>query len=274
MCQPAWKRRTARPALLLFTFFLVPSGLNAQQVSSPTPRDPQSITLLQRSLAVLVGTNTIKDVTLNGNATWIAGSDNETGTAILRATSIGQGRIDLSLSDGQRSDVADISQTVPIGSWCGPDGTWHAMAGHNLLSDPSWFFPTFLISRALSTVSYAITTADAETKDGIAVQHIAVYRQASQGDPNATLTQNLSRTDIYLNSSTLAPVAIDFNIHPDNDALTNIPMEIEFSNYQNTQGALVPYHIQRYVQNGLTLDVTVTSVQLNTGIAATDFQAQ
>src|SRR6185437_14972959 len=134
--------RMARPALLLLTLFLVPPALNAQQVSAPAPRDPQSLTLLQRSLSALVGTSTLKDVTLSGNARRIAGSDDESGTATLKATAIGQARIDLSLSDGQRSEVADTSQAVPSGSWCGPDGTWHKAAEHNLFSEPTWFYPT------------------------------------------------------------------------------------------------------------------------------------
>jgi len=183
--------RIARPALLLFTFFLGLLALNAQQVSTPAPRDAQSIALLQRSLSALVGTSTIKDVTLTGNARRIAGSDDESGTTTLKATAIGQGRVDLSLSDGQRSEVADISQAAPTGSWCGPDGIWHAMAGHNLLSDPTWFYPTFLIARALSVSNYAITAADARTKDGISVEHFAVYKQMAHAGPPATMIASL-----------------------------------------------------------------------------------
>ena len=254
------------PVLLLFV-----SAAQAQQASAPAPRDPQSVTLLQRSLAALVGTNTVKDVTLNASATWIAGSDNESGTATLKATSIGQGRVDLSLSSGQRSEIADSSQAAPTGSWCGSDGVWHSIAGHNLFTDPSWFFPTFLIARALSTSNYAVTAVDAETKNGISVEHFAVYQQIPQADK---LTASLSRIDIYLDPSTLFPVSFSFSAHPDNDARTNIPLEIRFSGYQSTQGILVPYHLQKFIQNGLALDVTVTGVEVNGGIAATEFQVQ
>lgn len=263
--------RIARPVLLLFPFLLVSGVSNARQASAPAPRDASAVALLQRSLTALVGTNTIKDVTLTGSANYIAGSDNETGSATLKGTAISQGRIDLSLSDGSRSEVIDASQAAPTGSWCGSDGTWHAIAGHNLFTDPSWFFPSFLIARILSTSSYAVTAIDVETKDGSSVQHLAVYQQTPQADK---LIANLSRTDIYLDPSTLLPAAVEFNIHPDSDALINIPMEIRFASYQNTQGISVPSHIQKYIQNGLALDVTVTSVQLNTGLTATDFQVQ
>jgi len=251
---------------------------NAQQAAppAPAPRDAQAVSVLQRSLAAMAGTAAapVNDVTLNGSANWIAGSDNETGSATLKATAIGQGRLNLSLLSGQRSEIEDISQAPPTGSWCGPDSVWHSMAGHNLFSDPTWFFPAFLIGRALSTSNYAISAMDAETQDGIAVEHVQIYQQLSFSGSAASLLQSLSQIDIYLNSSTLMPVSIAFNTHADNNASLNIPIQIKFSSYQAVQGISVPYHIQKYIQNGLALDLTVSSVQVNSGLSASDFQVQ
>ncbi|HKV79531.1 MAG TPA: hypothetical protein VJP02_15385 [Candidatus Sulfotelmatobacter sp.] len=252
------------------------TAIQAQQAPTPTPasRDVQSVALLQRSLAALTGTARVTDVMLTGSVTRIAGSQNESGTATLKATSAGQGRMDLSLPSGQRSEVTDVSQAGPSGSWSGPDAAWHPVAGHNLYSDLTWFFPAFLISRILSTPTYVVSPSDAETKDGTAVEHFAVYEQAAQASASAKLIESLSRMDIYLDPSTLLPAAIAFNVHPDNDALTNIPTEIRFANYQNVQGVAVPYHIQKYIQNGLVLDVTLSGAQINAGLSGTDFQAQ
>lgn len=266
--------RIARPDLLLLLFLLVPGVLNAQQGSAPAPRDTQAVALLQRSLTAFVGTNTIKDVTLSGSANWIAGSDEESGSATLKATAVGQGRVDLTLSGGQRIEVADITQAPPVGSWCGPDGVWHSAMPHNLFTDPTWFFPAFLINRALSSTSYAISPADAEVQNGVSVEHVAVYLQGASADPSPAVNQGLSRTDVYLNASTLLPVSVSFNTHPDSNSLVNIPVQINFSNYQAVQGAsAVPYHIQKYIQNSLVLDVTLSSVQANLGLSGSDFQA-
>jgi hypothetical protein len=261
-----------RFATLLLGSFLMSLAVVAQQPTPapPAQRDAQAVLLLQRSLAALTGTATVNAVTLGGTATRIAGSDNESGTVTMKATAIGQGRVDLSLSSGQRSEVADLSQAAPTGSWSGPDSTWHPVAPHNLLGDPSWFFPTFLIHRVLSTPYYAISPMDAEMMDGVAAEHLKIYQQSGPPSQRAALSQ----IDIYLNASTLLPVAILFNAHPDDDALVNIPTQIKFSNYQVVQGASVPYHIQKYIQNGLALDVMVTGVQVNSGLSATDFQAQ
>lgn len=266
--------RIARPFVFVFALLLVAAVSYAQQTSTQlASRDPSAVALLQRSLAAQ-GTTTINDVTLSANANWIAGSDNEFGSATLKATAISQGRIDLSLSSGQRSEMIDASQAAPMGSWCGPDGTWHAMMAHNLMTDPTWFFPAFLINRVLSTSSYAISPIDAETQDGVAVQHLRIYQQPSSSDPAAALLESLSQIDIYLNPATLLPVSISFNTHADNNALLNIPIQVKFSNYQTAQGIAVPYHVQKYIQNGLALDLTVSTVQVNSGLSASDFQAQ
>jgi hypothetical protein len=252
----------------------VPIFVHAQQSPPPAPRDAQAVLVLQRSLAALTGTATVNDVTLTGTATRIAGSDNESGTVTLKATAIGQGRIDLSLSSGPRSEVIDISQASPVGNWSGPDGTWHPIASHNLWTDPTWFFPEFLIGRVLSNPSYAVSSVDSETLEGVAVQHLAIWLQISADAQTTKLIQGLSRMDIYLSSSTLVPVAVSFNSHPDGDESIDIPMEVKFSDYQTAQGALVPYQVQQYIQNGLHLDLKLQTVQMNLGLSTTDFQAQ
>ena len=266
--------QSTRFAILFLGSFLMSLPVVAQQPTPAAPRDAQTVLVLQRSLAALTGTATVNDVTLTGTVTRIAGSDNESGTATLKATAVGQGRIDLSLPSGQRNEVTDSSQTSPVGNWSGLDGAWHPIAAHNLFGDPSWFFPTFLIHRVLSTPSYVVSPMDAETMDGVAVEHLTIYQQSGPPSPQSALMQGLSQIDIYLNASTLLPVAVLFNAHPDDNALVNVPTQIKFSNYQVVQGASVPYQIQKYVQNGLVLDVTVTGVQVNTGLSATDFQAQ
>lgn len=263
------------PVVAFGLLFFV-AAIQAQQNSTPAPapRDAQATLVLQRSLAALVGATTVSDVTLSGSANWIAGPDNESGSATLKATAVGQGRIDLNLSGGQRSEVMDASQAAPGGSWCGTDGIWHSMVPNNLFTDPSWFFPTFLISRALSGSDYSISSMDAETQGGVAVEHIKIYQPFGLAAQQATQIQGLGQVDLYLNASTLLPVSVSFNIHSDTDALTNIPVEIQFSNYQVVQRRSIPYHIQKYIQNGLSLDVTVTSVQVNSGLSAADFQVQ
>ena len=86
--------------------------------------------------------------------------------------------------------------------------------------------------------------------------------------------QNLSTTDVFLNSNSSLPLAIAFNAHADDNMNVNLPIEIRFANYQPTNGVNIPFHFQRLINGGVVLDVTVTSVVVNSGMSDSLFTMQ
>jgi len=72
----------------------------------------------------------------------------------------------------------------------------------------------------------------------------------------------------------MLPVAVDFDIHPDNDAMVDIPIEIRFSAYTAMNGTQIPFRIQRYVNNALALDIQIVTATLNSGLSSIGFQVQ
>ena len=273
------RRYALRVARLLLSFvlsalFLIPSAAQqatAQQVAVP---DVQAGALLQKSLSALTNGQSLADVTLTGTARRIAGSDDDTGAAVFKALVSGSGRTDLSLPSGQRSEVCDLSATTPAGTWSGPDGISHPIAFHNLLSEPTWFFPAFAIARRLSASGYIATYIGQESRNSVSVEHLSSSQPAASSPNTATLFQHLSQVEIYLDSSTLLPAILTFNVHPDNDAGLDIPTEIRYSDYRAVNGTQVPFHIQKYVNNTLLLDFQAQTVTLNTGLSASAFSIQ
>jgi hypothetical protein len=79
----------------------------------------------------------------------------------------------------------------------------------------------------------------------------------------ATLYAHLTTLDIEFNPTTFLPDSISYAIHPDANAYIDIPVQVEFSNYQTVQGVSVPFHIQRYVNGVLFLDITISRVSLS-----------
>ena len=77
--------------------------------------------------------------------------------------------------------------------------------------------------------------------------------------------------DFYLDATTLLPVAITFNAHPDNTANTNLLVEVDFSNYQAFNGVTVPTQIQRALQGNVLVDITISGASFNTGLPLSDF---
>jgi hypothetical protein len=261
--------RVARVVFSIFFGFVLTISLAAQQA---TTSNPQAVSLLQRSLDALSGGHSLTDVTLSGTARRIAGSDDDTGTAVFKGLASGAGRTDLSLSSGQRSEVANLTAATPTGAWSGPDRISHAIANHNLLAEPVWFFPAFAIARRLSSTGYVGTYVGHETHNGQAIDHISVSQTASPQIPSGVLLfQHLTQVEFFLDSTSFLPSTIAFTIHPDKNALLDIPVEVRFSDYRPVSGAQVPFHVQKYLNNSLILDFQATSVTFNSGLTAVSF---
>jgi len=258
---------------LIALVFSFSNLVSAQQTAAPGPASSsQATTLLAQSSAALTGTARISDITLSGTVERIAGGDDETGTAVLKSIAAGASSVSLSLPSGMRSEIQNSSATPSVGTWSGPDGVSHAVAFHNLLIGPAWFFPAFTIAQGLSASGFVATYVGAETHNGEAVQHVSLSQPSLfPNTPSAMSSAHLTQVDLFLNSTTLLPSAIAFNIHPDNNAGLDIPVEIRFSNYTPVNGVQVPFHIQKYLNNTLVLDFQANSVVLNSGLTPSSF---
>src|SRR6266404_9950254 len=46
--------------------------------------------------------------------------------------------------------IWNSTSNQPVGTWSDQYGVSHSISNHNLLTEPAWFFPTFLITHGLS----------------------------------------------------------------------------------------------------------------------------
>ena len=216
----------------------------------------------------MAGATTLSDITLQGNATYSAGSDVETGTATLRFLGRQYSAILLNLTDDTRQEIRNPQK----GGRAGPDGLWYSEALHNCWTDASVFLPALSLQAALSDAAMGLVYVGAETNNGVATEHLQLYHTIANGSAGAiAAVEQLSRMDLYLDASSLLPVAVDFNTHPDNDFNASILVEIQFESYQAASGVQIPFRIQKLIQGSLVLDVAVNSASINSGTAASLF---
>jgi hypothetical protein len=255
------------PLILLFV-----SVVSAQNPQS----DPQALSLAGQAVIALTNGIAVSDVTLTGNVTWIAGSDDEMGTATMQAKGTGESRVDLSLSGGTRTEIRnDIASNFPQGASIQNGGAQQDWAMHNCWINASWFYPALSFLHATSDPSLIFSYVGQESRGGASVQHLRVYRYLTLKNPAfVALTQKVSTADFYLNAVSLLPVALVFNTHPDDDAGTNISIEIEFSGYQMVNGVQIPLHVKKLISGGLALDLVATSANVNSGLSDTIFAIQ
>ena len=138
------------------------------------------------------------------------------------------------------------------------------------MTDSAWFAPPLSVLSQLSNPNLIVLYIGQESRNGEAVQHLHFETQSANVDPSGLL-QHLSAEEVYLDASSFLPVAITFNTHPDNDAGTDIPVKIDFSNYTRVNGAQIPFHVQKYLNGSLFLDLVIQSAVLNSGISQSAF---
>jgi hypothetical protein len=257
--------RFSLAAAILLSFV---SSAVAQTSSTPTSSSTQALTTLQSALAALTRNTTVSDITLTGTGQRIVGSDNETGSATYRAISSAN-RLDLSLSGGTWSEIRALSSNVPAGNWIGPNGTVNEIAFHNLLTDAGWF-PIFTLGNVISGTNSLLTYVGPETKNGVSVIHVQVTQQPQSTNTSSQLAllEHLAQMDFYLDASTLLPVALDFNTHADNNALSDIAVEFRFSNYTSVGSLNIPFHVQKFLNGSLFEDVQFQQASINSGLSS------
>lgn len=74
------------------------------------------------------------------------------------------------------------------------------------------------------------------------------------------LWAHISAFDLVFDAQSLAPILLSYSAHPDVNAAVDIPVTVQYSNYQQVNGAVVPFHIQKYFNGTLSMDITISSV--------------
>jgi hypothetical protein len=236
---------------------------------NPPTSDPQALTAAAKSIAALTSGNVVTDVSILGTVTSFAGSDIETGTATLLGRGTSESKIVLSVKDGTKTEIRNAANGSPQGKWLNPDGTSGLSAWHNCQTDAIWFFPELSSLANFSSTGFIFSNVGQESWNGLSAQHLRIY----QAWPAATplRIQNLGAIDFYLDPVSFLPLAVDFSIHPDNDTKTSIPEEVRFANYQLVDKIQIPFHVQRLINGGLSLDIVVTSATVNSGLNDSQF---
>lgn len=140
---------------------LLLSSLPVLCQGQPPQSDAQAVALATQAIAALTGSTVVGDVTLTGNATWIAGSDVETGPVTLLAKGTGESRVDLTLSGGTRTEIRnDIAGPFPQGAFIDNGGGQQPRAMHNCWTSASWFFPALSLLSAVSDPPWSFHISD------------------------------------------------------------------------------------------------------------------
>lgn len=232
----------------------------AQQAATPQKAFQSAISSLN--------SGNVGALQLSGTVEVPSGENSDTGTFSGQCSISGTSQLQMQLSSGTRTENRSITAGVASGNWVDSQGVEHAVALHNVQTPSAWFCPQIALAAMLESNTLAIQFLGSETKNGIAVLHYGVAPPVPANASGVSSSSGIGQTDVYLDAATLRPVAFDFNAHPDNNALVNIPVEIQFSNYVDLGGVFVPGTVSKTLNGALVLSLQVTSATPGPSAAA------
>ncbi|HEV2424666.1 MAG TPA: hypothetical protein VGZ29_07560 [Terriglobia bacterium] len=260
--------RNTSGARLLLVAAMAAVWLQAVPARAQATQDPTALALINQGLALLDGGTSLSDVTLQATVTYTSGSDIETGTGTLQALGDGNSLVVLNLTGGQRQYILKNQSGLPAGAWVGTDGSVNLYSFQNCWSDGAWFFPGLVFTSLPGNPQVGLVNLGSGTWNGQSVNQVQLYQSPqNQAAGVSTLVQAYSTENTYLDPTSGLPLAIDFNLYADANPLIQLTGEVQFSNYQSTNGMSVPFHVQRMINGAVVLDIVVTSVTVNSGLS-------
>lgn len=205
----------------------------------------------------------VHSVTLTGTAEWTAGSDHENGNVSFVANADGSYQATLQLGQSSRTETQTAFSQGQQCTWAGSDGIVHQGPSQNCALSVAWFLPQVALFGNLQpqgVVSMLMRNSVGAQNSGVDIRQQQSIAPAYLSADMAVLYTHLTALDIYYDPATYLPLSLSYNVHPDADAATDIPVRVQFSNYQAVDGVTVPLLIQRYVNGVLALNITISAV--------------
>lgn len=215
----------------------------------------------------------LRDVLLRGTVTRTAGGWSESGECVLEARGARQARVELTLNGVTETTVVDASTPVPMGTRTGADGKPHPITLHNLWTPPVWFLPELsgLSEVGQPGVSLVLRGSGAPGDSSVQQLHFT-GTPALPERAFARTAQRLSAVDYDLDPHSGRPVAAHWSTHPANDYSRSIAAEVRWSEYRDVSGVEIPFHLQKFYNGTLLLDIVITFAQINSNLPASDFR--
>ena len=252
-------RHLVVPAVLCLTVCLLSLCAAAQ---SPPQRDAQAVLVLSQSVDTLGGRNlgAIRDTYAELTVKTRDGDQFSYYSATLKT--LGNKKWRIESQDPQGPSVFIVNDGR---GQLAAGAETESFSGLSVAEAGNWLIPLFSILSDWRDPNLRIEYQGAE--QGGSIHHIRVQRVTE----NKGWEEVFRPSDLYLDAQTLLPVKLTYSLHPPANLLVDIPVEVEYSQYRNISGILVPFHVTYSIRGRLMLEYNFTSFAVNQGASEADF---
>ena len=151
------------------------------------------------------------------------------------------------------------------------DGRTEVIFTHNAGNLGSLTFPFAYLASVLQDASTSLIYVGLETSNGGQVHHIRAQRNYPQGSDPSGILQKLSQREFFVDASSSLVVASEDMAHPRDKATINAVRRIQFSDYRQVSGVLVPFSIAESLEGQRGETFQLNQITFNTGLQDSDF---
>jgi len=259
------RHRTYKPdvtVILLCIAVVFPLMLSGQTV--PGVKTSSSIKQLSESFS---NGKVVQRIQISGQVIKHSGSTEDTGTVQLSAENNGSSQMSILFSSsGQRTESQTGTGLDAICQWTGTDGIAHAVPSGNCALSALWFLPAFSLQPSLLPANLSIEEFGIETvgQSSNLYRHLrSRFLSTSASDEISTSVSEQSKAEIGLSPDSGLPAVLAYSMHPDDGSPVQVAIEIRYSDYRIIDGVRIPFHIQRYINGALQLEILASSAQIN-----------
>ncbi|MGB6192177.1 MAG: hypothetical protein WBF42_06910 [Terracidiphilus sp.] len=255
------KKMCLTSSLLFWCVVLAFSVLAAAQSAIPNA----GLSALVQMEAAFSGGRSVDAIQLSGNANWYSGTFEDSGSATLLASSSGMSQMQLSLGSlGQRIETQSGVGQDTMCSWSGNDNVQHSTTSGACWNAALWFMPALTLQQASSagTVGILDLGVGSVGSSDTSYRHLRTQLIPAVSPVPAETVQQ-STVDLGLDKHSMLPSVLSYSTPPDNGAPITLSVEIRYSDYRTIDGVNIPFHIQRFVNGALQLEITISSAQIN-----------
>lgn len=240
-------------------------GFQNPNPSPVTPsRDPQTVLLLQKSIATMAPT-VPADMTATGNTTIVEGSDTTQGSIKIRTRGAAETLVQFESASKAWTVIFANGEANRI------ESSATAYLPLELTSSTkSLHFPLPYLLGLLNNPDYSLSAVDQVTVESTFCNHFTV-RNTFASQPSLQFLSDFTVADVWLDASTGVPVKISTTRRYGGGSSPRIPISTVYSNYQVVSGVQFPMTIKEYITETLWATTTIQSVVFNTGLTDGDF---
>jgi hypothetical protein len=262
-------RRVCRIVSFACLLLLGANQLAAQSGITPMVapiRDAQALSTVQQAVAALGGAanSQIQNAVVQGTIHDVSTDPKGTGTFVWK-DGWGGKRASCrreSYQGGSTAVFASDDSGKPSRS---DDGNAQTLPSYVSYSCVAFHLPGILLSSQLGDSHYSFRYAGSAQVNGVSAIHV---QSAWETNP---FTAILTTQDWYFDPSSGLPLRVQYVVSDTRNPNYRSTVSVDFSDFRTVSGIVIPFQLNGHGVAGDTGIATITDVQLNPGVSASDF---